>query len=172
MNISGTEAFPSDISRTAPLGGAFAGKVAAAKNSDSSPKYPLLEHACGGKFPDVVKLARRVLAESEDGGIVYISVGSLPNAARLLESPPDEISPLTGACRAVEFSLRGFLRRRTPSRSQKPFAPSYQALSAHCIPIVFIATVCGFWLSLHLFAILLFPTSPSNALIDRYKLAV
>ena len=101
MNISGTEAFPSDISRTAPLGGAFAGKVAAAKNSDSSPKYPLLEHACGGKFPDVVKLARRVLAESEDGDIVYISVGSLPNAARLLESPPDEISPLTGACRAV-----------------------------------------------------------------------
>ena len=124
------------------------------------------------KQPLSGKLARRVLAESEDGGIVYISVGSLPNAARLLESPPDEISPLTGACRAVEFSLRGFLRRRTPSRSQKPFAPSYQALSAHCIPIVFIATVCGFWLSLHLFAILLFPTSPSNALIDRYKLAV
>ena len=31
------------------------------------------------------KLARRVLAESEDGGIVYISVGSLPNAARLLD---------------------------------------------------------------------------------------
>ena len=41
---------------------------------------------------------------------------------QIREVLPDEIYPLTGACRAVEFSLRGFLRRRTPSRSQKPFA--------------------------------------------------
>lgn len=94
-----------------PEPGAFAGKVAAAKNSDGSPKYPLPERARGGKFPDAVKLARRVLAESEDGGVVYISVGFLTNAARLLESPPDEISPLTGAELAAKkikfFSVMG-----------------------------------------------------------------
>lgn len=94
-----------------PDPGAFAGKVAAAQNPDGSPKYALPECARGGKFPDAVKLARKALAESEDGSVVYISVGFLTNAARLLESPPDEISPLSGAELAAKkikfFSVMG-----------------------------------------------------------------
>lgn len=94
-----------------PEPGAFAGKIAEARNPDGSPKFAIPESARGGKFPDAVKLARKVLAESEDGGVVYISVGFLTAAARLLESPPDEISPLTGAELAAKkvkfFSVMG-----------------------------------------------------------------
>lgn len=94
-----------------PEPGAFAGKIAGEKNPDGSPKFAIPESARGGKFPDAVKLARKVLAESEDGGVVYISVGFLTAAARLLESPPDEISPLTGAELAAKkvkfFSVMG-----------------------------------------------------------------
>ncbi len=78
-----------------PKEGAYIGKIAELKNWDGSYKYA---RTVGKetKLVDAVKLARKVLAESADGEVVYISVGFSTNIARLLESKPDEISPLSG----------------------------------------------------------------------------
>lgn len=46
--------------------------------------------------PDVVALYRKLLAAQPDGRVVFVSVGFLTNVARLLESPADDVSPLTG----------------------------------------------------------------------------
>ncbi len=92
-----------------PEDGAFNAKVLSEKNADGTPKYPF--EMPGGGFPDSVKLARKILAESEDKSVVYISVGFLTNIARLLESAPDEISPLDGKSLAAKkikyFSVMG-----------------------------------------------------------------
>ncbi|MCQ2178954.1 MAG: nucleoside hydrolase [Bacteroidales bacterium] len=47
-------------------------------------------------LPDSHILYRKLLAEAEDNSVVVISVGFLTNLARLLDTPADEISPLTG----------------------------------------------------------------------------
>ena len=75
--------------------GRFAGPVSKMKNADGSYKFArkIDEES---QIIDAVKLARKVLAESEDGEVVYISVGFSTNVARLLESPADEYSPLSG----------------------------------------------------------------------------
>lgn len=46
--------------------------------------------------PDAVALLRKVLASQADGSVVIIQVGFATNLARLLQSPADETSPLTG----------------------------------------------------------------------------
>lgn len=46
--------------------------------------------------PDAVTLLRKVLAGQPDGSVVIVQVGFATNLARLLESPADEISRLTG----------------------------------------------------------------------------
>ena len=46
--------------------------------------------------PDATALLRRVLAAQPDGSVVIIQVGFATNLARLLDSPADAISPLTG----------------------------------------------------------------------------
>jgi hypothetical protein len=45
---------------------------------------------------DAVALYRRVLAGQADGGVVVVSLGFLTNLRNLLDSPPDETSPLGG----------------------------------------------------------------------------
>lgn len=51
----------------------------------------------GADAPEAVGLLRRTLAEyPRDGEIVMVVVGPATNAARLAESPPDDISPLDG----------------------------------------------------------------------------
>lgn len=47
-------------------------------------------------IPEGYKLYRRLLAEAEDASVVFIAVGPYTNVARLLQSPGDEISPMTG----------------------------------------------------------------------------
>jgi inosine-uridine nucleoside N-ribohydrolase len=47
-------------------------------------------------WPDAVAVLRRTLAEAEDGSVVYISIGFATVLAGLLDSPPDEVSPLDG----------------------------------------------------------------------------
>ncbi|MCC9601346.1 nucleoside hydrolase [Stieleria sp. JC731] len=47
--------------------------------------------------PSAVSVLRKVLAESEDNALVIIQVGLASNLAELLQSPPDEISPLNGS---------------------------------------------------------------------------
>jgi len=45
---------------------------------------------------DAVKLYRKVLASQPDNSVTIISVGFFVNIANLLQSPPDEYSPLNG----------------------------------------------------------------------------
>lgn len=53
-------------------------------------------HPAGEPYPDGVTLYRRLLAAAEDQSVVICAVGQLQALARLLESPPDAISPLKG----------------------------------------------------------------------------
>ena len=48
------------------------------------------------QFPDAVKFLRKVLADSEDKSVSIVTVGLATALARLLETPPDNISPLDG----------------------------------------------------------------------------
>ncbi len=47
-------------------------------------------------LPDAVALYRKILAKSDDKSVTILSIGFLTNISRLLESGPDEYSPLTG----------------------------------------------------------------------------
>lgn len=47
-------------------------------------------------LPDAVDLYRELLSQSEDGSVTILSIGFFTNLARLLESAPDEYSPLSG----------------------------------------------------------------------------
>ena len=50
----------------------------------------------GSEAPEAVDLQRRILATQPDGSVVFVVVGFSTNLARLLESPPDAFSPLSG----------------------------------------------------------------------------
>ena len=47
-------------------------------------------------YPDAVSLLRKTLAAQPDNSVVIIQTGFFTNLARLLDSPPDEFSDLTG----------------------------------------------------------------------------
>jgi inosine-uridine nucleoside N-ribohydrolase len=55
--------------------------------------------------PAAVNVLRKSLAAQPDGSVVIIQVGFSTNLAQLLDSPADEISPLTG-CELVEKKVR------------------------------------------------------------------
>ncbi|GHU61146.1 hypothetical protein FACS1894123_00060 [Bacteroidia bacterium] len=46
--------------------------------------------------PDAVQVYRRILAGEPDTSVVVVTVGFLTNLAALLQSPPDQYSPLNG----------------------------------------------------------------------------
>lgn len=60
-----------------------------------SPRFPR-DLGSGRDAPEAVSLLRRTLAEAPDGAVVIVMVGFSTNVARLLESPPDAASPLSG----------------------------------------------------------------------------
>lgn len=70
-------------------------KLADAKAADGSPLYPhdLLD---GNTAPDAIPLLRRTLEQQPDGSVVIVQVGFFTNLTRLLDSAPDENSPLPG----------------------------------------------------------------------------
>lgn len=52
---------------------------------------------CSSKEPeDAALLLRRLLASCEDQSVVVITIGFLTNLSRLMDSPPDDISPMDG----------------------------------------------------------------------------
>ncbi len=50
----------------------------------------------GKDAPEAVGLLRKILAEQPDGSVALVVVGFSTNATRLLDSPADKFSPLTG----------------------------------------------------------------------------
>jgi inosine-uridine nucleoside N-ribohydrolase len=65
------------------------------RNEDGSPRYPH-DLKSGADAPEAVALLRQVLAAQPDQSVVIAQVGFFTNLARLLDSPADEFSPLTG----------------------------------------------------------------------------
>jgi inosine-uridine nucleoside N-ribohydrolase len=64
------------------------------KDGDSF-RYPH-DLVSGEQAPQAVSVLRTALAGAEDGSVVMVQVGFSTNLANLLDSPPDEISPLAG----------------------------------------------------------------------------
>ncbi len=64
------------------------------QTDDGQLRYP--HDLDGSKAPEATALLRRVLADQPDGSVVIAQVGFSTNLARLLQSPPDDISPLSG----------------------------------------------------------------------------
>ena len=54
------------------------------------------EHPDGEEAPDSVTVMRRAIAQEPDGSVTFVVVGCLASAAALLQSGPDDISPLSG----------------------------------------------------------------------------
>jgi inosine-uridine nucleoside N-ribohydrolase len=48
------------------------------------------------EVPDAVQIYRRILAGEPDASVVVVTVGMLSNLAALLQTPPDQYSPLDG----------------------------------------------------------------------------
>lgn len=77
-----------------PGDGKYLRQVAAATD-DGGLRYPhdLLDRSA---VPDSVNLLRRTLAAQPDGSVVIAQIGFSSNLARLLDSAPDNVSPLDG----------------------------------------------------------------------------
>ncbi|MDR1959451.1 MAG: nucleoside hydrolase [Planctomycetaceae bacterium] len=71
--------------------------VVEAKNADGFPVFPTVITPENSKnCTDAVVLLRKVLAEQADRSVVIVQVGFSTNLAGLLDTPGDELSPLTG----------------------------------------------------------------------------
>jgi inosine-uridine nucleoside N-ribohydrolase len=84
-----------------PEDGNFTRPVVTAAKPDHSPLYPRRVED-PSTLPDAVSLLRRLLAAESDGAVTIVQVGFSTNLARLLESGPDDASPLSG----VELAAR------------------------------------------------------------------
>jgi len=78
----------------APEPGKF-NKLADEKNADGSFRYPH-DLLSGADAPEAVGLIRKILAAQPDKSVVLAQVGFFTNFARLLDSKPDNHSPLNG----------------------------------------------------------------------------
>ena len=77
-----------------PEDGSYCRALATARDGDQ-PRYPHKLHD-GHEAPEAVALLRKVLAAQRDESVVIVQVGFSTNLARLLDSPPDAVSPLGG----------------------------------------------------------------------------
>ncbi len=69
--------------------------LADAKNEDGSPRYPH-DLLSGNDAPEATGLLRKLLAAQPDNSVALVQVGFFTNFQRLLASPPDAASPLSG----------------------------------------------------------------------------
>lgn len=67
----------------------------AEQRDDDALRYPH-QLRSGRDAPEATQLLRRILADQPDASVVAVQVGFSTNLARLLDTPPDDISPLTG----------------------------------------------------------------------------
>lgn len=75
--------------------GKYAQMVVDLKDEDGTPMFART-HGDYDKLPDAHILYRKILAQQPDNSVVISSVGFSTNLARLLDTPADEYSPLTG----------------------------------------------------------------------------
>ena len=73
----------------------YAQTVCNMKDAQSQPLFKR-SHDAYDQLPDAHLLYREILAGQPDSSVVIVSVGFSTNLARLMETPGDEISPLTG----------------------------------------------------------------------------
>ena len=76
-----------------PGDGRYVGRVLEIKKADGTPAFPVPD---GWQPEDSVQLLRKLLAKAPDNSVVIAQVGFSTNLARLLDTPSDDISPLTG----------------------------------------------------------------------------
>ncbi len=75
--------------------GQYAQKVVDLHKEDGAPMFERT-HSDYDKLPDAHILYRKILAQQPDNSVVISTVGFSTNLARLLDTPADEYSPLTG----------------------------------------------------------------------------
>ena len=75
--------------------GQYAQKVVDLKNEDGTPMFARSRKSYDD-LPDAHMLYRQILAKQPDASVVIATVGFSTNLARLLDTPADEYSPLTG----------------------------------------------------------------------------
>ena len=73
----------------------YAKAVVNLKKEDGTPMFAR-SHGDYDKLPDAHVLYRKILSEMPDNSVTIVSVGFSTNLARLIDSPADEYSPLTG----------------------------------------------------------------------------
>jgi purine nucleosidase len=78
-----------------PDDGKYLKPIVEAKDADGKPLYPHRIQP-DSETPEAVALLRRTLAAQPDGSVAMVMVGFSTNLARLLDSAPDEASPLSG----------------------------------------------------------------------------
>ncbi len=75
-----------------PEDGPYTRVVAGKRRIGGAPLYPRGD----GAVPDAQTVLRKTLAAQPDSSVVIVQTGFSTNLARLLDSPPDAISPLAG----------------------------------------------------------------------------
>lgn len=78
-----------------PEDGNYIRRISEMKRPDGSPLYPH-RLTTSADVPDAVLLLRKTLAAQPDRSVVIVQVGFSTNLARLLDSGPDDSSPLGG----------------------------------------------------------------------------
>lgn len=73
----------------------YAKAVVDLKKEDGTPMFAR-SHGNYDQYPDAHVLYRKILAEMPDNSVTIVSVGFSTNLARLMDTPADEYSPLTG----------------------------------------------------------------------------
>ncbi|MDR0328983.1 MAG: nucleoside hydrolase [Planctomycetaceae bacterium] len=103
-------------------------QVVELKDEDGKYRYPrtrLPEDYA--KLPDAVPFLRRGLASAKDGSIVMVQVGFFTNLARLLDTPADSISPLTGK-ELIAKKIK-FLSLMAAAFDKSPGYPEYNVMN-------------------------------------------
>ena len=91
----GRGSIPIGVVRNGPTTDASKFTVLANQRDDGGLRYPH-DLMSGTEAPEATSLLREVLARQPDHSVVIAQVGFSSNLARLLDSPPDQHSPLAG----------------------------------------------------------------------------
>lgn len=78
-----------------PEDGRYNKQVLDLKNAEGKPLFPR-KLTSETELPEAVTLLRKALAAQPDKSVVLVQIGFFTNLARLLDTPGDDISPLTG----------------------------------------------------------------------------